>query len=147
MTVRPSLALIAMSAFFVAVSLAPRAEALPEAVTIVANSLAEHYGVPGDSVTTLLDKGMSMESMTQLLLVKESSGQSFDDVTDLYAEQGNSVEKTADKLDVAADTYSAANVQAAIEKAKTDAATSASNKAADEAGKAVNSLMGGLSGD
>ncbi len=29
----------------------PRAEALPEAMTVVAKSLAEHYGVPGDSVT------------------------------------------------------------------------------------------------
>ena len=48
MTVRPSLALVSMSALFMTVSFAPRAEALPEAMTIVAESLAEHYGVPGD---------------------------------------------------------------------------------------------------
>ena len=86
----------------------------------------------------------SMESLTQLLLVKESSGQPFDKVTDLYSEQGNSIQKTADELDVAAKKYSAENVQAAIDKAKADMATSASNKAAEETDKAVNSLMGGL---
>ncbi len=147
MTIRPSLALISMFALFVTVSLAPRAEALPEAMTVVAKSLAEHYGVPGDSVTALLGNGMSMESVTQLLLVKESSGQSFDKVTDLYSEQGNSIQKTADELDVEAEKYSAENVQAAIDKAKADVATSASNKAAEETGKAVNSLMGGLSSE
>ncbi len=146
MTIRPSLALISMFALFVA-SLAPRAEALPEAMTVVAKSLAEHYGVPGDSGTALLGNGMSLESVTQLLLVKESSGQPFDKVTDLYSEQGNSIQKTADELDVAAEKYSAKNVQAAIDKAKADTATSASNKAAEETGKAVNSLLGGLSNE
>jgi hypothetical protein len=131
----------------VAVFLAPRAEAVPEAMTVVAKSLAQHYGVPGDSATALLDNGISMESLTQLLLVKESSGQPFDKVTDLYTEQGDSIQKTADKLKVGADTYSAENVQAAIDKAKADAATTASNKAAEETGKAVNSLLGGLSGE
>ena len=144
MTVRPSLALIAMFALFVTVSLAPRAEALPEAMSIVAKSLAEHYGVPGNSVTALLDNGVSLESVTQLLLVKQSSGQAFDKVADLYSEQGNSIQKTADKLDVAAEKYSAKSVQAAIDKAKADTAASASNKAAEETGKAVKSLMGGL---
>ena len=138
---RPSLALISMFALFVTVSLAPRADALPEAMTVVAKSLAEHYGVPGDSVTALLEKGMSMESVTQLLLVKESSGQPFDKITDLYSEQGNSIQKTADELDVAADKYSAKNVQAAIDKARADTATSAANKAAEETGKAMKSLI------
>ncbi len=144
MTLRLSLALSSMFVLSVTVFLAPRAEAVPEAMTVVAKSLAEHYGVPGDSVTALLDNGMSMESLTQLLLVKESSGQPFDKVTDLYSEQGNSIQKTADELDVAAKKYSAENVQAAIDKAKADMATSASNKAAEETDKAVNSLMGGL---
>ena len=141
MTLRPSLALISMFALFVTVSHAPRAEALPEAMTVVAKSLAEHYGVPGDSVTALLGNGMSLESVTQLLLVKESSGQSFDKVTDLYSKQGNSIQKTADELDVAAEKYSAKNVQAAIDKAKADTATSAADKAAEETGKAVKSLI------
>ena len=147
MTIRPSLALMSMFVLFVTVSLAPRAEALPEAMTVIAKSLAEHYGVPGDSVTALLDKDVSMEAVTQLLLVKESSGQSFDKVTDLYSEQGKSIQKTAEELNVAADKYSTKNVQAAIDKAKADAATSASNKAAEETGKAVSSLLGGLSSD
>ena len=147
MTIRASLALISICALCVTLSLAPRAEALPEAMTVVATSLAEHYGVPGGSVTALLDNGMSMETVTQLLLVKESSGQPFDKVTDLYSEQGNSIQKTAEELDVAAEKYSAKNVQAAIDKAKADAATKASNKAAEETGKAVNSLLGGLSNE
>jgi len=147
MTIRQSLALISMFALFVTVSFAQRVEALPEAMTVVAKSLAEHYGVPGDSVTALLDKGVSVESLTELLLVKESSGQPFDKVTDLYSEQGDSIEKTADELGVAAEKYSAKNVQAAIDKAKADIATSASNKAAEETGKAVNSLLGGLSSE
>jgi hypothetical protein len=147
MTLRPSLAMIPVFALLVSVSLAPRAEALPEAINVVAKSLAEHYGVPGDSVTALLDKGMSMESVTELLLVKESSGEPFDEVTDLYSAQGNDIQKTAGELDVSADAYSAENVQAAIDKAKADTASSASDKAAEETGKAVNSLMGGLPTD
>ena len=147
MTIRASLALISMFVLFAAVSVAPRAEALPESLTVVAKSLAEHYGVPGDSVTALLENGVSMESVTQLLLVTESSGQSFDKVTDLYSEQESSIQKTAEELDVAAEKYSAKNVQAAIDKAKADAATTVSNKAAEEAGKAASSLLGGLSNE
>ncbi len=147
MTIRASLALISIFALFVTLSLAPRAEALPEAMTVVAKSLAEHYGVPGGSVTALLDNGMSMETVTQLLLVKESSGQSFDKVTDLFSAQGNSIKKAAAELNVAAEKYSAKNVQAAIDKATADIAASASNKAAEETGKAMKSLMGGLSSD
>jgi hypothetical protein len=144
MTFRPSLALIPIFVLFVSVSIAPRAEALPEAMGVVAKSLAEHYGVPGDSVVKLLDEGMSMESVTQLLLVKESSGEEFGAVTDLYEEQGSNIQTTADELGVAADKYSADSVQAAIDKAKADTAASASNKAAEETGKVVNSLMGGM---
>ncbi len=147
MTIRASLALISIFALCVTLSLAPRAEALPEAMTVVATSLAEHYGVPGGSVTALLDNGMSMETVTQLLLVKESSGQPFDKVTDLFSAQGNSIKKAAAELNVAAEKYSAKNVQAAIDKAKADIANSASNKAAEETGKAMKSLMGGLSSE
>ena len=147
MTPRPSLVVIPAFALLVSVALAPRAQALPEALNVVASSLAEHYGVPGESVTALLDKGMSMESVTQLLLVKEDSGEPFDKVTDLYSAQGDDIDKAAGELDVAADKYSAENVQAAIDKAKTDTASSASDKAAEETGKAVNSVMDGLSTD
>jgi hypothetical protein len=146
-TIRQSLALISISVLLAAVSVAPRAEALPESLTVVAKSLAEHYGVPGDSVTALLEKGVSMESVTQLLLVKESSGQSFDKVTDLYSEQGKSIQKTAEELDVAAEKYSAENVQAAIDKAKADTTASAKKKASEESSKAIDSLMGGLTSE
>ena len=63
MTPRSSLVLIPAFALLVSVALAPRAEALPEALNVVASSLTEHYGVSGESVTALLDKGMSMESV------------------------------------------------------------------------------------
>ena len=144
MTPRTHLALVPALALFATIALTPRAEALPEAVTIVAKSLATHYGVSDQSVTALLEKGMSMETVTQLLLVKESSGQSLEKVTDLYGETGNSIQKTADQLNVAASAYSKENVQAAMDKAKADASAAASNRAAEETTKAVDSVLGGF---
>ena len=135
---------ISTCALLLTVSLAPRANAVPETILVIARPLAEHYGVPGPAVTELLENGVSLESATQLLLVKESSGKSFDDVTATYRTQGEDIGKTADELGVAAEKYSAANVEAAIEKAKADAARNASNKAAEETGKAVDSILGGL---
>ena len=141
------LALCSALCLLVSVAFAPRAQAVPEAILAMAGPLAEHYGVPGDAVTGLLQNGMSLESVTQLLLVKESSGQSFDDVTAAYEKQGSDIQKTADELDVAAEKFSAENVQAAIDRAKADTATEASDKAAEETGKAVDSMLKGLGQD
>jgi len=135
---------------FLAISLllfaAPRVAlaAVPDAILAIAGPLAENYGVSGSAVTNLLEKGVSLEGVTQLLLVKEESGKSFDQVTDVYREQGDGIQKTADQLGVAADKYSEKDVEAAIDRAKADATEKASEKAAESAGKAVDSLLGGM---
>jgi uncharacterized membrane protein len=166
MTPRPTALAISTLALLFGVSFAPRAQAVPEALLVVAGPLAEHYGVPADAVTGMLQNGMSLESVTQLLIVKQSSGQTLDDVTSVYHAQGDDIDKTAAELDVAAKKYSASNVQAAIDKAKADAASSASTRASDAAStasgkaasaasdatskaaestnKAVDSLLGGM---
>ena len=60
--------------------------------------------------------------------------------------QGKDITKTADQLGVAADEYSAANVSAAIERAKADAADAAAQKTADKTRNAVDSIFGGMPG-
>ena len=116
--------------------------AVPQSVLALAGPLAEQFGVSGSAVTSLLEKGISLDSVTQLLLVKQSAGKSLDQVTDLYRKQGNDVRKTADELGVAAEKYSPDKVEAAIDGAKAQVAKSATDKAADSAGKAVGSLFG-----
>lgn len=151
MSPRPRFVALALCLALPLVALAaPRSAraTVPESVLVIAGPLAEHYGVSGSAVTNLLQNGMSLESVTQLLLVKESSGKSFDQVTSTYRQQGDDIQKTADQLGVAADKYSAKNVQAAIDQAKADAAQSASQKASEKATetttKAVDSLLGGM---
>jgi hypothetical protein len=126
----------------------PRASeaAIPESVMAIAAPLAEHYGVSGSAVTSLLENGLSLESVTQLLLVKESSGKSFDEVTEAYRAQGNDITKAADQLGVAAEKYSAENVSAAIERAKADAVEGATDKATDATRKAVGSVFDSMPG-
>ena len=122
--------------------------AVSETVLALAGPLAQSFGVPSEAVTGLLQKGLSLETVTQLLLVKQSSGKSLDAVTKTYHEKGDSVQKAADQLGVSPDVYSSKNVNASIERAKSQAAASASQKASEKAseatGKAVDSLTGGL---
>ncbi len=126
------------------------AQAVPESTLVVGNALAQHYGVPQGAVTGLLESGVSLDSVTQLLLVQESAGKSFDEVTRAYRAQGNDVRKTADQFGVAAEKYSARNVEAALERARADAteqaSQEASEKAAEATGRAVDSLFGGRGG-
>ena len=79
--------------------------------------LAEQFGVPADLVTGLLDSGISLDSVTQLLLVSKESEKGLDDVTDLYRESGNKIDETAAKLEVDKSEYSAEKVTAAIDEA------------------------------
>ncbi len=122
--------------------------AVPESILVIAGPLAEHYGVSGTAVTNLLQNGVSLENVTQLLLIKESSGQSFDAVTGAYREQGNDMTKTADQFGVAAKKYSPKKVEKAIDRAKADAAKQASEeaseKAAEATGKAMDEMLGGM---
>jgi hypothetical protein len=131
-----------------AVLSAPRGSeaALPESVMAIAAPLAEHYGVSGSAVTSLLENGLSLEGVTQLLLMKESSGKSFGEVTQAFQAQGEDIKKTASQLGVAADKYSAANVSAAIERAKADAAEEATQKTGDATRKAVDSVFDRMPG-
>jgi ribosomal protein L12E/L44/L45/RPP1/RPP2 len=104
---------------------------------MLAAPLAEQFGVPGSAVTSLLESGVSLESVTQLLLVKQSTDKSLNEVTDLYRNR-----KAADQLGVAADRYSKEKVESAIERARADATEKASETASDAAGKAVGGLLG-----
>lgn len=112
----------------------------------IAAPLAEHYGVSAGAVTNLLENGLSLEGVTQLLLVKESSGKSFDQVTETFQAQGEDITKTADQLGVAADKYSAANVNSAIDRAKASIVDDAAKSAADTTNKAIDSVLDGVPG-
>ena len=91
-----------------------------------------------------------METVTQLLLVSQSSGSSLDSVAELFSQQEGSIEKTAAELGVPADAYSSEKVQASLADAQAAAAESAKKEATDQvedaAGKALDSL-GGLMKD
>jgi len=110
----------------------------------MAKPLAEQFGVPGSAVEALLNNGISLESATQLLLVSQSSKQTLGDVTKLYEDSSRNITETAQQLKVDASAYSPEKVQAAIDDAKTKSVASAQEKAADEAGKAVGSALGGF---
>ena len=114
----------------------------------LAGPLAQQFGVPVGAVTGLLESGVSLDSVTQLLLISQGSGSDLGAVTDLYTGSGNSVTKTAESLGVAADVYSQDKVSAAIDQATQDAQAAATQKAVDGAGDAVGSaLKGWTSGD
>ena len=106
--------------------------------------LAEQFGVPADLVTGLLESGISLDSVTQLLLVSKESEKGLDDVTDLYHESGDKIDETAAKLEVAKSEYSAEKVTAAIDEAKDKAQTDAAKEAGDAASDAVGSVLGGF---
>jgi hypothetical protein len=113
-------------------------------VLALAEPLAEQFGVPASAVTGLLESGVSLDSVTQLLLVAKSSDSKLDDVTKLYREQGDDITKTAEKLDVDPKDYSQEKVTAAIDEAKLSAKADATEKATGEANKALGSALGGL---
>jgi hypothetical protein len=88
-----------------------------EALLALAGPLAEQFGVPAGPVTSLLESGISLESVTQLLLVNQSSKAGLDNVTKLTA---------------------------AIDEAKASASADATQKATDEANKAIGDALGGF---
>jgi hypothetical protein len=117
--------------------------AVPDSVIALAGPLAEQYGVSGSAVTSLLKSGINLDTVTQLLLVKQAAGKSLDQVTDLYREGGDDVRKAADQLGVAASSYSPDKVNASLDRAKKEAADVAAKKAADSAGKAIGGFLKG----
>ena len=110
----------------------------------LAAPLAEQFGVPASAVTALLEGGVSLDSVTQLLLVSKSSGSDLDAVSKLFRESGNDIDDTAKKLDVDAEDYSEERVTAAIDEAKSKAQADATDKATKDASDAVGSALGGL---
>ena len=143
-----AISLVALFGATISVSVAPRSAnaEVSESLLALAGPLAENFGVPASAVTGLLNDGLSLETVTQLLLVNQETDSSLADVTKLFHEQGDSVEKTADELDVDADVYSTDNVSASLDKARTDATAKAADdakaKAAETTGKALDSLGG-----
>ena len=127
-------------------SSAPRAAqaGVSEAVLALAGPLAEQFGVPASAVTELLESGISLDSVTKLLLVSQSSESKLDSVADLYRKSGNSIADAAGKLDVDSEAYSQERVTAAIDQAKQEAQTAAADKAAAETSKAVGAVFEGF---
>ncbi len=122
----------------------PSQAGLADTAIALAGPLAEQFGVPASAVTGLLESGVSLDSVTQLLLVSKSSGSDLDAVSRLYRESGNDVDDTAEKLDVDAADYSEERVTAAIDEAKSKAQADATDKATKDASDAVGSALGGL---
>jgi len=122
----------------------PSQAGIADSAMALAGPLAEQFGVPASAVTGLLESGISLDSVTQLLLVSKSSGSNLDAVSKLYGESGNDIDDTARKLDVDAADYSQDRVTAAIDEAKSQAQADATEKAAKGAGDALDSALGGL---
>ena len=114
---------------------------LSDAALALAGPLAEQFGVPSGAVTALLKSGVSLDSVSQLLLVSQSSKAGFDDVTKLFRESGNDIAKTAEKLDVDAAEYSQEKVTAVIDEAKAKAQADAKQRTADKAKEALGGLI------
>ena len=139
--------LLLVAVLFTSIETREAHAAEPTGMLALAGPLAEQFGVPAEIVTGLLENGISLDSVTQLLLVSQSSKKGLDEVATLYTETGNEIEKTAAKLDVAASEYSAEKVTAAIDEAKAKAQADASKKAGETASDAVDSVLGGFNKD
>jgi hypothetical protein len=110
----------------------------------LAAPLAEQFGVPAEAVTSLLENGVGLESATQLLLVSQSSDKSLGDVSQLYKASGSDIGKTAEQLEVPESAYSDDIVTSTIDKAKEKLQADATDDAKEEAGKALDSILGGM---
>ena len=113
-----------------------------EALLALAAPLAEQFGVPASSVTALLEGGVSLETVTQLLLIQESAKKPLDDVTSLYR-KSNDVTATARELGVDPKDYSQARVDATIAEAKEKATADATDRATEEASGAIGNAIKG----
>jgi hypothetical protein len=122
----------------------PTGAAVSESLLALAGPLAEQFGVPASAVQGLLEGGLSLESVTQLLLVGQSSGTGIFDVAEKFRSQGNDITRTAQALEVEPSAYSEDKVTAAIERAKSAAAADATDRAGAAAGKAIDDALGGL---
>jgi hypothetical protein len=143
-----AVSLVAALSATISWSAAPRVAhaEVSETLLALAGPLAENFGVAASAVTALLDDGVSLETVTQLLLVDQNTDSSLAEVTKVFHEQGDSVDETASELGVEADAYSKEKVTASLEQARADATAKATEdakaKAAESTGKAPDSLGG-----
>jgi len=140
---RTCTSLLLAAGLFIAAA-GPAAAAVDQAAVALAGPLAEQFGVPAEAVTKLLEQGVGLESVTQLLLVSQSSDKSLDDVSKLYQESDSDIGKTAEQLEVPESAYSQDVVTASIDKAKAKLQEDATDKVTGEAGKALDSVLGGM---
>jgi hypothetical protein len=124
---------------------APRAQAeAAQGMLALAAPLAEQFGVPADAFTTLMESNVSLESVSQLLLISQSSKKDFGAVTEVFYSSNQSVEQTAGQLKVAASEYSKEKVTKTIDTAQAKLEADTREAAADGANKAIGSALGGL---
>lgn len=137
-----SLIMILFTALLVTTS-APRAAHAEgsSALLALAGPLAHQFGVSPSAVTNLLNGGLSIESVAQLLLVSDSSGKDLSEVKGAYDKANGEITDTANQFKVAAADYSPDKVKATINeataKAKADAAEDATKAASDATAKAA----------
>lgn len=110
----------------------------------LAAPLAEQFGVPTGSLTALMESNVSLESVTQLLLISQSSKKDFGAVTEVFNNSSQSVGQTAGQLKVEASEYSKEKVTGTIDTAKAKLEADTREAAADGANKAIGSALGGL---
>ena len=131
-----------LSSLALALALAfPAAPAAAIDASALAGPLAEQFGVPASAVTGLLEKGVSLESVTQLLLVSQSSEKPLDQVSTLYQQSDNDIGKTAGQLGVPESAYSDDVVTATIDQAKAKLQADAADQVK---GKMLDSVIGGF---
>ncbi len=109
----------------------------------MAGPLAEQFGVPAELVTGLLENGISLGSVSQLLFVSKESSSGLDTVSELYRETGNDIDATAKKLEVAKAEYSPERVKAAIDDATSTAPAAVTETAIQGVNDAIGSALGG----
>ena len=137
-----NVSLLVAIALLLSVSTVARSDGMGDAAQALAAPLAQQFGVPASAVTTLLNSGASLESVTQMLLVSQSANKPLDEVSKLRTETG-SVAGAAKKLKVPEMAYSEKATASAIDKAKQQAQADAAKRATDGVGKALDSALGG----
>ena len=142
--IRPSFASLLLAAALFIGAAGPAAAGLDQAAMALAGPLAEQFGVPADAVSKLLEDGVGLESVTQLLLVSQSSDKSLDDVSQLYQASDSDIGNTAEQLEVPESAYSDDVVTSTIDKAKEKLQADSTDAATEEAGKALDSVLGGM---
>jgi len=76
--------------------------------------LAEKFGVPAGMVESLMESGLSVEGVTQALLVNQASDAGLGEITSMLGDHGNDVSAVADALGVSPSAYGEEAVKSAL---------------------------------